>query len=119
MQSSYIICLEGVREEELEHNQLAYYEECERGLDHIGKSQACGLGRECCNGTDVPRAIPFNVPMEAAFVTLISHKFKARLVARVPDVAEGVTFRLLEILIPVFDSIELTRLFFKTGESGR
>ena len=76
--------MEGLGEEGLEHDQLAYYEECKGDLDHIGKSQACGLGRERCNGDRYARDNP------------------------IPDVGGGVTLRLLEILIPMFDSIEST-----------
>ena len=45
-----LVRLKGVGGEGLDHDQLAYYEDCEGGLDHIGKSWVCGLGSEHCSG---------------------------------------------------------------------
>ena len=82
LRSSQSAWRESERSLGLEHDQLAYYEECEGGLDHIGKSRVCGLGRKHCNGGKYAWGSPIQVPMEAAFVIFVSCKFEARLVAR-------------------------------------
>ena len=76
-------------------------------------------GANVAVGTNVRGAVPLNVPIEAALVTFVSSEFEAGLVARVPDVGGGVAFRLLEVLIPVFDSIESTQLRSEIGEGGK
>ena len=76
-------------------------------------------GANAAVGTNVRGAVPLNVPVEAALVAFISSKFEARLVARVPDMGGRVAFRLLEVLVPVFDSIESTRLRSEIREGGK
>ena len=76
-------------------------------------------GANVAVGTNVRGAVPLNVPMEAALVTFVSSEFEAQLVARVPDMGGRVAFRLLEVLIPVIDSIESTRLRSEIGEGGK